>query len=138
MKTLYFLASMALLFPGAAEAASMGGGFVARWAIAPIVAAAIISAAAAAASGIAGAAGSASAANAQAADSERQRRLQEKLAKLQLAEQRRQGQASALQATQQTLGSTYQDAAQTGLNRAAERQSSRKSLVDSLSRTFLG
>lgn len=108
-----------------------------RWAIAPIIAAALISAAAAAASGIAGAAGSAASADAASKDSEKSRRLQEKLAKMQLAEQQRQARLSQLGALQQTLGSSYQDAGQTQINRAAERQASRKGLIDSLSRTFL-
>ena len=98
---------------------------------------ALIGAIAAAATGIAGAASSSAAADAQSKDSEKSRRLQEKLAKMQLAEQKRQGQLSQLGAMQQTLGSSYQDAGQMQINRAAERQASRKALMDSLSRTFL-
>lgn len=138
MKTL--IAFLAFTAPASLAYASSTGtsGVSVYLGIAPIIAAALISAAAAAASGIAGAAGNAAASDAQAKDSAQQRRLQERLAKMQLAEQQRQAKMSQLSAVQQTLGSTYQDAAQTGLNRAAERQASRKSLMDSLSRTFLG
>ncbi len=103
-------------------------------AIAPLIAAAIISAAAAAASGIAGAAGQGAAADAQAKESAASRKLQEKLLKMQLAQQGQQFNQNYAMQAQQALGSTYQDQANVGLDRAAERQKSRANLLSALGR----
>jgi hypothetical protein len=104
-----------------------------RVAIAPAIVAALISAAAAAAGGIAGAAGQGEAAKAQGQQSAAERRLHEKIVKMQLAQQQQQfDQAHRMQAAQ-ALGSTHQDQASIGLDRAAERQKSRAGLINAFS-----
>ncbi len=103
-------------------------------AIAPLIVAALISAAAAAAGGIASAAGQGAAADAQTKLSEQQRAAQERIAKMQLAESQRQFNANQNMQAQQAVGAAYQNQANVGLDRGAERNKSRQNLMNSLSR----
>lgn len=102
--------------------------------IAPIIIAALISAAAAAAGGIAGAAGQGEAAKNAANMSAEQRRQQEKIVKMQLAQQQAQFDQTQAMQGQQAVGSAIQNQANTALDRAAERQKSRTGLLQALSR----
>ena len=94
----------------------------------------IICEAASAAGGIAGAAGQKAQSDAAAANSDSDRRLQEKLIRMQLAQQKQQFDQNNLMQAQQALASTYQQKADLGLNRAADRQQARARLLQSLSR----
>lgn len=100
--------------------------------IPPIVIAALIGAAASAATGIAGAAGQGEAAKRAGEQSDAQRRLQEKLAKMQLAQNQQQFEQNALMQAQQAIGGSIQNEANTVLDRAAERQRQRGSLSKAL------
>lgn len=93
---------------------------------------ALISAAAMAAQGAAGAAGQKAASDANAAQSAAQRATQEKIAKMQLAQNADQFGKTQFAAANQTLGSAYQNQADTMVDRGSERQKSRAGLLNAL------
>jgi hypothetical protein len=104
----------------------------------PLIAAALISAAAAAATGIAGAAAQGDAAKRAGEQSDAQRRLQERLLKHQLAQQQGQFDQTALMNAQQAVGSSIQNQANTTLDRAADRQQARSGLSKALGALLSG
>jgi hypothetical protein len=104
-----------------------------RTAIAPLVIAALIGAAASAATAAGSAAANGAATDAANAQNDKARRQQERMQKAQLAEQARQFEINRQAQAQQALGATYDAAAKSTLDRAAERQKSRAGLLNAFS-----
>lgn len=103
----------------------------------PLLVMAALTAAGSAAGGIAGAAQQADNAAFSAAEAQKQRALNEKIQRMQLAEQQRQFQAGQLSSANQQLQSQYANGASQATALAADRAATRDDLRGNLARAYL-